>query len=189
MFALAAPTVDLIFRGGSFNRTDSATTAAYFGIFTISLALWSAQAIYSRAFFAAGETLAPMRAGTIITVISIPIYWGLHHQFGVVGLAWASNLAILAHTVTLAILAHRRRLISLRGLDLPEISRSIVASLTSLGAVLLVLRILPHHHQNYLTDAITLIIGGLAWLGVCVLTLRLTGSKLPQQLLRQRPNA
>ena len=51
-----------------------------------------------------------MRAGTIITVVSIPIYWALHARFGVMGLAWASNLAILVHTVTLAVLAHRRGL-------------------------------------------------------------------------------
>jgi putative peptidoglycan lipid II flippase len=102
MFALAGPAVDLIFRGGSFNRADSGATAVYFQIFTLSLAFWAAQAIYSRAFYAAGETLAPMRAGTIITALSIPIYWGLHHRFGVIGLAWASNLAILVHTVTRA---------------------------------------------------------------------------------------
>ncbi len=189
MFALAGPTVDLIFRGGSFNRADSGSTAGYFEIFTLSLALWSAQAIYSRAFFAAGETLAPMRAGTIITALSIPVYWGLHRRFGVIGLAWASNLAILVHTVTLAVLAHRRKLVSLSGLDLAEIARSFLAALIALTGVLLVLRLLPHHNRSYLADLLVLGIGGLSWLALSVLTLHLTGSKLPQQLLRRRANA
>ena len=186
MFALAAPAVDLIFRGGSFNRADSTSTAVYFEIFTLSLALWAAQAIYSRAFFAAGETLAPMRAGTIITAISIPFYWGLHRSFGVIGLAWASNLAILVHTVTLAMLAHRRRLVSLRGLDLAEIARSLLAALVGLTGVLLVLRLLPRNNRSYLADLSALAIGGLLWLGLSLMTLRLTGSPLPRQLLRRR---
>jgi putative peptidoglycan lipid II flippase len=182
MFALAAPTVDLIFRGGSFNRIDSATTAVYFEIFTLSLALWAAQAIYSRAFFAAGETLAPMRAGTIITAISIPVYWGLHRSFGVVGLAWASNLAILVHTVTLAILAHRRKLVSLAGLDFAEIVRSLLAAFTALIGVLILLHLFPRNARSYLADILILFLGGILWLGLCAVILRLTGSKLLSQL-------
>ncbi|MDQ2834220.1 MAG: polysaccharide biosynthesis C-terminal domain-containing protein [Acidobacteriota bacterium] len=187
MFALAGPTVDLIFRGGSFNRADSGITAVYFEIFTLSLALWSAQALYSRAFFAAGETLAPMRAGTVITALSILIYWQLHRSFGVVGLAWASNLAILVHTMTLAVLAHRRRLVSLRGLDLPEIARSLFAALVSFSGVLLLLHVLPHGTRSYLADLLALAAGGLLWIAICLVTLRLTGSKLVNQL-RSRTN-
>ena len=189
MFVLAVPAVDLIFRGGSFTPADTSSTALYFEVFTFSLALWAAQAIYSRAFFAAGETLAPMRAGTIITAISIPFYWEFHRRFGVIGLAWASNLAILVHTVTLAILAHRRKLVSLRGLDLTEIARSILAALVSLIGVLAVLHLLPHRHRSYLADVLALTIGGLLWLALSLLTLRLSGSKLPRQLLRRRVNA
>ena len=102
MIALAQPAVDLIFRRGSFNAADATATATYFAIFAISLALWTAQAIYARAFYAAGETFAPMLAGTIITIVSVPIYWQLHQHFGVIGLAWASNIAILLQTGTLA---------------------------------------------------------------------------------------
>ncbi len=186
MFALAGPAVDLIYRGGSFDSADTRSTAIYFEIFSISLALWSAQAIYSRAFFAAGETLAPMRAGTVITAVSIPIYWGLHRSFGVAGLAWASNLAILAHTVTLAVLAHRRKLVSLGGLDLKEIARSMLAALIGLSGVLLILRVLPQGKSSYLADLVALTTGGLLWLSLSVITLKLTGSKLPGHLLRRR---
>jgi putative peptidoglycan lipid II flippase len=177
MLALAGPAVDLVFRGGSFDRGDANTTAMYFEIFAVSLALWSAQAIYARAFFAAGETLVPMRAGTIITVISIPIYWGLHERFGVMGLAWASNLAILVHTVTLAVLAHRRRLVALGGLERGEILRGAGAALLSLGAVVLVMRWLPQG-QSYRGDVIALAMGGVAWAGVCFAVLKMSGSKM-----------
>jgi putative peptidoglycan lipid II flippase len=187
MFALARPSVDLIFRGGSFNRADSQLTAVYFAIFTLSLALWASQAIYSRAFFAAGETLSPMRAGTIITVISIPVYWLLHARFGVIGLAWASNIAILVHTLTLAILLHRRRMVSLAGLNRPELGKSVLASLVSFAAVALLLRVLPHAaSQTYRGDLVSLSAGSVVWAAAAFLTLWATGSKLPQQILRRR---
>jgi putative peptidoglycan lipid II flippase len=187
MFALAGPTVDLIFRGGSFSRADSHLTALYFAVFTVSLALWASQAIYSRAFFAAGETFSPMLAGTIVTAVSIPIYWLLHQRYGVIGLAWASNLAILLHTLTLAMLLHRRGMVSLSGLNRPELAKSLLAAVVSLGGVTLLLRTLPHPaSQTYTGDLIALAAGGAAWIALCYTTLRLTGSSLPHQILRRR---
>jgi putative peptidoglycan lipid II flippase len=187
MFALARPGVDLIFRGGSFNRADSHLTALYFAIFTVSLALWASQAIYSRAFFAAGETFSPMLAGTIITVISIPIYWLLHRRFGVIGLAWASNLAILIHTVTLATLLHRQGMVSFAGLNRPELAKSLLAAIVSFAGITILLHVVPHaRSQTYAGDLIALAAGGAVWVALCYGVLRLTGSTLPQQVIRRR---
>ncbi|MGH9585649.1 MAG: lipid II flippase MurJ, partial [Acidobacteriaceae bacterium] len=72
LIAMAYPAVDVVFRGGKFHRADSGTMAVYFADFAISLCLWSAQAIYARAFYAAGNTLTPMIAGTIVTAVSLP---------------------------------------------------------------------------------------------------------------------
>ncbi len=192
MVTLAQPAVDLIFRRGSFNAADATATATYFAIFAISLALWTAQAIYARAFYAAGETFAPMLAGTIITIISIPIYWQLHQHFGVIGLAWASNLAILLQTGTLAILAHRRHLIPIvgppgpyAGLDRHEITRAAFAAIVSLAGATLLLHVIPQP-QTYRGDLIALTVGGLAWAILAAATLHLTGSKLLIQVLRRR---
>ena len=85
MVALAGPFVDLVFRRGAFTRADAVSTAVYFGIFAVSLALWTSQAIYARAFYAAGETFAPMLAGTIVTVLALPINFGMNRAFGLVG--------------------------------------------------------------------------------------------------------
>ena len=192
MIALAAPAVDLIFRRGSFNAADATSTASYFAIFALSLALWTAQAIYARAFYAAGETFAPMLAGTIITIVSIPIYWQLHLHFGVIGLAWASNLAILLQTGTLAILAHRRHLVPIvgppgpyAGLDRPEITRAAIAAIVSLAGATLILHLIPQP-QTYRGDLIALATGGLTWAILAAATLHLTGSKLLTQILRRR---
>ena len=74
MMALGKPLIDLLFVGGRFSTADARECAAYFAVFSVSLFLWSAQSIYSRAFYAAGNTFAPMVAGTIITLISLPVY-------------------------------------------------------------------------------------------------------------------
>jgi putative peptidoglycan lipid II flippase len=188
MIALAQPAVDLIFRRGSFNAADATSTATYFAIFAISLALWTAQAIYARAFYAAGETFAPMLAGTIITIVSIPIYWQFHQHFGVIGLAWASNLAILLQTGTLAVLAHRRHLVPLfgppgqyAGLDRPEIIRAAIAAIVSLAGVTILLYLIPQP-QTYRGDITALAVGGLTWAILAGATLHVTGSKLLTQL-------
>ncbi len=177
MIALARPAVDLIFRRGSFHHNDANATAVYFAIFAGSLALWSSQAIYARAFYAAGETFVPMLAGTIITLITIPIYWTLHHRFGVRGLAWASNLAILAHTGALAVLLHQRRLVPLFGLEGAEIAKAAFASLLSVAGATAILHWMPSP-ETYLGDLRGLAVGGVTWASIVVLTLKFSGSQV-----------
>src|SRR5712671_5393170 len=48
MMAIALPLIDLVYRRGRFTFADSEATAIYFFWFTMSLALWSAQALYAR---------------------------------------------------------------------------------------------------------------------------------------------
>ncbi|HXC95629.1 MAG TPA: lipid II flippase MurJ [Edaphobacter sp.] len=189
MIALARPSVDIIFRRGSFHAADSIATASYFGIFAISLAFWTAQSIYARAFYASGETFMPMLAGTIITITSIPIYWQLHEHFGVIGLAWASNIAILLQTGTLATLAHRHSLVPLfgpagtpyAGPNWPEIARAGFAGLVSLAGTTLVLHFLPQP-QTYRGDITAIALGGSVWAALAATTLHFTGSKILLQL-------
>jgi putative peptidoglycan lipid II flippase len=96
----------------------------YFFWFSLSLALWSAQGLYARAFYAAGDTLTPMLAVTIITAASLPIYSLLFHRFGVVGLAFASDIGIGANLLALAFLLHYRRMVSLATLRWDELGKS-----------------------------------------------------------------
>ncbi len=63
MVALGRPMIDLFFTGGRFSSADARECAAYFAVFSVSLFLWSAQAIYARAFYAAGNTFAAHGGG------------------------------------------------------------------------------------------------------------------------------
>src|ERR1019366_1717689 len=94
MMALAPWLMDL-FRGGRFKRTDAAATTQLFTILAITLAIWAGQGIYARAFYAAGHTRTPAITGTLITVVSVPMYWALFHARGLTGLAIASDAGIL----------------------------------------------------------------------------------------------
>ena len=64
MMVAALPLIDLVYRRGRFLFADTQTSAIYFFWFSLSLALWSAQGLYARAFYAAGDTLTPMVAVT-----------------------------------------------------------------------------------------------------------------------------
>lgn len=181
LIAMALPSVDVVLRGGAFHRADSGTMALYFGIFSVSLCLWSAQAIYARAFYAAGNTLTPMIAGTIVTVVSLPIYWSLYRAWGPAGLAVASDVGILIQTATLAVLLHRRRMVSLGGLEYGELARSVLAGAVVYAALVALRHFAPT--TSRLRELALLAVGAAVWVGVSAAVLKLTGSGLPEQLL------
>lgn len=185
MIALALPIIDL-FRGGRFNAADTLETAHYFIIFAASIAAWSAQAIYARSFYAAGNTVTPAVAGWAVTLVSIPIYALLFHGMGVAGLALASDIGMALSVVTLAILLHRNRLVHIQGLDYGELARALLAAALSLvGTRWLVQRLgLTLNHRG---DFIAIALGTAAWAAIAAVTLLATGSKLPAQLLRRKP--
>jgi putative peptidoglycan lipid II flippase len=195
MVALAAPLVELLFLGGRFSSADSRECAAYFAVFSISLFLWSAQAIYARAFYAAGNTLLPMTAGTVVTLVSLPIYASLYHWHGAVGLAIASDIGIALQTVTIAVLLHRRRMVSLASLDYPELGRCLLAALASGGVVSIVIRALgrlpSHFFGAYLathlrvTDLALLVAGTAVWVAITASVLEKTGSALPRVMMKR----
>ena len=128
MVVLGAPMVELLFIGGRFSAADARHVRAYFAVFSVSLFLWSAQAIYARAFYAAGNMFVPMAAGTIVTVASLPVYYALYHWHGAMGLAIASNIGIAVQTVTIAVLLHQRRMVSLASLEYVELGRCLLAA-------------------------------------------------------------
>ncbi len=181
MLAMAFPLVDLLIRGGAFHRADSKQMAVYFGVFSVSLCLWSAQAIYARAFYAAGNTLTPMIAGTIVTAASLPIYWALYHSIGPMGLAMASDAGILIQTLTLAVLLHKKRMVSIAELEYGELGRALAASGVALLALLALRRVIPS--ATRLEELGLLVLATVLWIGIAGGVLRMTGSALPGQLI------
>jgi putative peptidoglycan lipid II flippase len=194
MAALATPLVELLFQGGRFSAGDARACASFFAVFSFSLFLWSAQSIYSRAFYAAGNTLIPMIAATAVTLISLPVYAALYRWHGAMGLAVASNLGIALQAVALALLLHQRRMVSLANLDYAEMGRCLLAGLAGAAAVWavftrlggwLAFRLAAHLPTSLRAESrgmdLAVLVAGLAvWALVVLWVLEKTGSALPR---------
>ena len=188
MMAASLPLIDLVYRRGRFNFSDSQQTALYFFWFSLSLLFWAAQGLYSRAFYAAGNTLTPMVASSLITLASIPVYSALYRTFSTVGLAYASDLGIVANTLALAILLHRRNLVRMGELQWLEIGK---AALTATVAGLLSFQVarsfLGRASRTADLEALALIT--VTWAAAVSAGLWLTRSRLLQDLRRRKPIA
>jgi putative peptidoglycan lipid II flippase len=184
MMAAALPLIDLVYRRGHLLFSDSQVTAVYFFWFSLSLAFWSAQGLYARAFYAAGNTLTPMIASSVITLASLPVYSLLYRQFSAVGLVMASDLGIAANCVAVALLLHRRNLVPLGGLELKEIGKALAISVIA-GWVSLEITRLVQLNGSKVADLKALGLMSLSWAGVVGVGLWLVKSKLPRDLRRK----
>jgi putative peptidoglycan lipid II flippase len=189
MMAAAFPFIDLVYRRGRFSLFDTQTTSVYFFWFSLSLALWSAQGLYARAFYAAGDTLTPMAAVTIITAASLPIYSLLFHRYGVIGLAWASDTGIGANLLALALLLHLRKMVSLKTLRWDELGKAALTAAVA-GAISLEVgrsfsQFLPVRASR-LGDVLQLLLISLTWAAAVALGLWLLRSQLPKDLRRRK---
>jgi len=186
MIAAALPLVDLVYRRGRFLFSDSQETEMYFFWFSLSLCFWAAQGLYSRAFYASGNTLIPMVATSLITLASIPVYSALFSRFSTVGLAMASDLGIVANTLALAFLLHRRQLVRVSEVRWGEIGKAAitaaVAGLLSYG----VARVLMVNNSRT-ADLKVLGLITITWAGAVAAGLWLTRSSLPGDLRRRKP--
>ena len=196
MIALSQSTVELIFGGGRFTPSDVNLTAWFFAFYTVSLFAWSAQAIYARAFYAAGITWLPMLASTIILVIAFPLYGLGYRMWGAAGLALASDAGILLQAVTLAVLLHKRRMVSLASLDYAEMGRCLLAACVGGAAAWVVawcVRGLSYHlpamarlpYARYWLDTVILLVGIVVWTALARWVLEKAGSALPRVAMRR----
>ena len=189
MMVAALPLIDLVYRRGKFIFADAQTSAVYFFWFSLSLALWSAQGLYARAFYAAGDTLTPMVAVTVITAASLPVYSLLFHAFGVVGLAWASDIGIGMNLLALAFLLHYRRLVSLGEMRWLELAKAGLVAAVAGAISFEVAKIAPFATSGYgsrVADLTQLALVSVTWAAATAAGLWLLRSELPGDLRRRR---
>jgi putative peptidoglycan lipid II flippase len=188
MMPASLPLIDLVYRRGHFSFQDSRETAVYFFWFALSLALWSAQALYARAFYAAGDTLTPMVASTIVTLASLLVYKTMFVHLDVTGLVMASDIGILLHTVVLAWLLDRKKLVRLGGMNWRELTKALgtaaVAGLVSYGVAQMIVV-----NGSRRADLLSLGLTGVTWLAAVAAGLWLTKSNLLSELRRRKAAA
>ena len=184
MAVAALPLIDLVYRRGHLHFADSQVTAIYFFWFSLSLAFWAAQGLYARAFYAAGNTLTPMVASTVIMLASLPMYAALYRNFSAVGLVVASDLGIAANCLSIAFLLSRRGLVPLNGLEWKEIGKALGISLFA-GALSLQITKLVDFNGSRVADMKSLGLVSVTWLGAVAFGLWITRSTLLQDLRRR----
>lgn len=189
MTAAALPLIDLVYRRGKFLLADSQPTSVYFFWFSLSLVLWSAQGLYARAFYAAGDTLTPMVAVSAVTVLSLPVYSILFHTFGVIGLAWSSDIGIGMNLVVLSWLLNRQKFVPLGELKWRELGKSLLTAIVAGGVSYEVARVVPAASfgaGSRIGDVVQLGLVTVTWAAAVAAGLWLLRSDLPRDLRRRK---
>jgi putative peptidoglycan lipid II flippase len=130
-----------------------------------------------------------MVAVTAITAASLPMYSFLFHTFGVVGLAWASDIGIGANLVALAWLLHYRKLVSLAGLRWGELGKGALTAVIAGGISYEVAKIAPLATSGMgsrTADLMQLGLVSVTWAAAVAASLWLLGSELPRDLRRHK---
>lgn len=185
MIALAHPIIDVSLRGGKFRGSDASDAASLLVLFCLSLIFWASQNLYARAFYAAGNTVTPMLSGTIVTVLSLPVYALLFHSRGIAGLVIASDIGIAAHMIALVTLLNRKGMVRITGLEWPELAKAFIAAVLGGLTAAYSVRFLPQQ-ASFLHALVRLAAGTVVWFVVVVAVLLLTRSSLPKSILRRK---
>jgi putative peptidoglycan lipid II flippase len=189
MTAAALPLIDLVYRRGKFLIADAQPTAVYFFWFSLSLALWSAQGLYARAFYAAGDTFTPMAAVSVITALSLPVYSILFRTFGLVGLAWASDIGIGVNLFALAWLLHRKKFVPFTEMRWGEMAKAGLIAVVAGGISFEVAKVVPlvtSGNGSRVADVMQLCLVTLTWAAAVAAGLWLLRSELPRDLRRRK---
>jgi putative peptidoglycan lipid II flippase len=122
----------------------------------------------------------------VIVAASLPVYAAMFHRFGYFGLAMASDVGILLHTVVMAWLLDRRGLVPLKGLPWSELAKAFAAAVLAGAACYAVSRHVVAPGQ-WRSDLVSLAGMGATWLVAVAVGLWLTRSRLWQDLRRSKP--
>ena len=121
--------------------------------------------------------------------MSLPLYSLLFHTFGVVGLAWASDIGIGANLVALAWLLHWKRLVSLGGLRWDELGKAALTAVVAGGISYEVAKVVPlatSGQGSRAADVMRLGLVTVTWAAAVAAGLWLLRSELPQALRRRK---
>lgn len=155
-YALADPLVVVVYQRGRFGAADTAAVAGVLSLLCLAVPGWIAQQIIVRAFYARADTWRPMLLGTIVALLSIPLYLALARADGVHGLALASGIGMTINTALMIGLA--RWLHGAPALDALA-SSSGRAALIAVPAALLVRWLLPATSASTASALIALLAG------------------------------
>jgi len=174
----ARPVIGLLFQHGRFGAADTVATGDALLMYCIGLPAFAAVGIFTRAFYALGDTRTPVRATFVAVAVNLALNLlfvgplaglGLAHR----GLALATSATSVANLVQLAWRLRGR----IGGVDGRRLARSFVrialaSAIPAALAVAALVAIGDTSSRPLLVRALVLVGGGLGGLAVLALTLR-----------------
>jgi len=134
LVVLAVPIVRLLFQRGAFHASDTSLMQPVLIVFALGLPFFSFVNLVLRAFYARKDTATPVRAALLSFAVNLALSIALMGPLGTVGLALASNIAIVAQAWYLQ--RHLSR--GHAGLQFHHLARDlakVVAASAAMGAV------------------------------------------------------
>ncbi|MFA5623906.1 MAG: murein biosynthesis integral membrane protein MurJ [Bradymonadales bacterium] len=109
LFVVAAePGVALVYERGAFSESDTARTTVLLQCFSFGIVAWTVQMVMVRAYYAEQNTLSPMFITSVITLLSIGLYYALSQIFGLLGLALASSIGMAIQALSVMFFYRRK---------------------------------------------------------------------------------
>jgi putative peptidoglycan lipid II flippase len=114
---VSRPLVYFVFAHTRLTQLDIESIAGAVALFALGLSAKGAQCIISRGFTSAHNTVPPAVIGTVITFLSLPLYWFCARTWQYQGLAAASSVvAVLFAGITMVVLFRRAEARNLSGI-------------------------------------------------------------------------
>ncbi len=106
VLVLSQDIVRLAYQRGAFSDADTRVVASFLVIYAVSIPMWGAHQIYTRAFYAMRRMWLPVLVGTAVTAVTVPILWAFGSGGGK-AIAWISTLSMLGYTIAITVAWHR----------------------------------------------------------------------------------
>jgi putative peptidoglycan lipid II flippase len=135
LMVLATPIIRLLFQRGAFGPADTLMMQPVLVVFAVGLPFFSFVNIVLRAFYAQKDTRTPVHAALLSFAVNLGLSLALMRPLGTVGLALASNLAVVVQALYLQTrLARKREGLEFRHVT-ADLAKVIAAAVVMGGAV------------------------------------------------------
>jgi putative peptidoglycan lipid II flippase len=108
MAVLAPQIISILYEHGHFTHASTARTAPAFALYMVGAFAFSAAVFVVRPFYAIQRPYIPMIVSSVITVITLPLYYFTSKAWGAPGIAASASMGMVLQFVTLYVIWYRR---------------------------------------------------------------------------------
>lgn len=190
MLVLAGPIVRVLFERGAFTANDTAATIPVLVVFALGLPVVAFVNLLLRGFYAEKDTRTPVVGAVLSFAVNLTLSLVLMGPLSTVGLAVASNVAVVVQAGYLQFRLSARRPELGFARMLPDVGRIVLAGALMAVLVGLGLRLSTGFGGGFGSDVLRLVVlipAGAMVYGAAIWGLRLPGREELLAMLRRRP--